>query len=142
VASTVHFLSAPHYTFRSLIKDVLGLNEQILGLFVVAVLFTSTGGIVIASILKYLDNIVKEYTGSVANILTAVVSSFLFPDKFEFTPYIILSMGCLLTGIYLYETQKAANNVTNNSMTTAPVSTKVAGAKTATKTKNVENSKK
>merc|ERR1712012_226293 len=28
VASTVHFLSAPHYTFRSLIKDVLGLNEQ------------------------------------------------------------------------------------------------------------------
>ena len=24
VASTVHFLSAPHYTFRSLIKDVLG----------------------------------------------------------------------------------------------------------------------
>jgi len=141
VASTVHFLSAPHYTFRSLIKDVLGLNEQILGLFAVAVLFTSTGGIVIASILKYLDNIVKEYTGSVANILTAVVSSFLFPDKFEFTPYIILSMGCLLTGIYLYETQKAANNVTNNSMT-APVSTKVAGAKTATKTKNVENSKK
>lgn len=68
--------------------------------------------------------------------------SFLFPDKFEFTPYIILSMGCLLTGIYLYETQKAANNVTNNSVTTAPVSTKVAGAKTATKTKNVENSKK
>ena len=48
-------------------------------------------------------------------------------------------MGCLLTGIYLYETQKAANNVTNNS---APVLTKVAGAKTATKTKNVENSKK
>ena len=68
--------------------------------------------------------------------------SFLFPDKFEFTPYIILSMGCLLTGIYLYETQKAANNVTNNSVTTAPVLTKVAGAKTATKTKNVENSKK
>ena len=31
-------------------------------------------GIVVASILKYLDNIVKEYTGSVANILTAVLS--------------------------------------------------------------------
>ncbi len=32
--------------------------------------------------------------------------SFLFPDKFKFTPYIVLSMGCLLSGIYLYETKK------------------------------------
>jgi hypothetical protein len=38
----------------------------------VALLFASLGGLVVASILKYLDNIVKEYTGSVANILTAV----------------------------------------------------------------------
>merc|ERR1712029_569386 len=104
-------------TFRSLIKDVLGLNQQILGLYVIAVLFASLGGIVVASILKYLDNIVKEYTGSVANILTAVLSSVLFPDKFKFTPFIIMSMTSLLSGIYLYETKKAPpqEQATNNS---------------------------
>ena len=38
-----------------------------------AALFTgSIGGLVVASILKYLDNIVKEYSGSVANIMTAL----------------------------------------------------------------------
>ena len=36
--------------------------------------------------------------------------SFLFPDKFKFTPYIVLSMGCLLSGIYLYETKKKATS--------------------------------
>jgi len=93
----------------------------------VAVLFASLGGLIVASILKYLDNIVKEYTASVANIITAVASrylssywksslnsnhaffrfSFLFPDKFKFTLYIVLSMASLLSGILLYETKKA-----------------------------------
>ncbi len=43
----------------------------------------SCGGLVVAAILKYLDNIVKEYSGNIANIITAVISSFLFPDKFQ-----------------------------------------------------------
>ena len=47
-------------------------------LLVVAVAFSSLGGLAVASILKFLDNIVKEYTGSVANILTAVVSRYAF----------------------------------------------------------------
>lgn len=115
VASGLHLMNTPGYAAQSLIKDVQGLEEKILVLLIIAVLFTSLGGVVVASILKYLDNIVKEYTGSTANILTAVVSSFLFPDKFEFTPYIILSMGCLLTGIYLYETQKAKSGTSSNS---------------------------
>jgi len=75
-------------------------------LFLIALLFGSLGGLVVASILKYLDNIVKEYTGSFANILTGVACAFLFPDKFAFTIHIILSMVCLLSGIYLYETKK------------------------------------
>ena len=50
---------------------------------VLAVLFGGLGGLVVASILKHLDNVVKEYSASFANILTAVVSSFLFPDKFR-----------------------------------------------------------
>ena len=48
----------------------------------------------------------QEYSGSTANILTAVLCAGLFPDKFELTVYIMLSMTCLLTGIYLYESKK------------------------------------
>jgi len=107
VATTVHFISKPTYTLPVLIQDIQNTDSTILTILVIAVLFASLGGIVVASILKYLDNIVKEYTGSVANILTAVLSSVLFPDKFKFTPFIIMSMTSLLSGIYLYETKKA-----------------------------------
>jgi len=107
VASTYHFISNPTYTIPLLIEDLKNTDSTILMILVIAVLFASLGGIVVASILKYLDNIVKEYTGSVANILTAVLSSVLFPDKFKFTPFIIMSMTSLLSGIYLYETKKA-----------------------------------
>ena len=74
VASTVHFVSRPTYTLPILIQDLQNTDPNILFILVIAVLFASLGGIVVASILKYLDNIVKEYTGSVANILTAVIS--------------------------------------------------------------------
>lgn len=65
--------------------------------------FESTGGIVVASILRVLDNIVKEYSASVANIVTAIVSAALFPDKFKITGFVVLSLGCLVSGIFLYE---------------------------------------
>ena len=48
----------------------------------------------------------QEYSSSTANILTAVLCAVLFPDKFEFTVYVMLSMACLFTGIYLYESRK------------------------------------
>jgi len=108
IASLVHFITNPSYVPSNFIQDLQGLESNLLLILIVAVSVSSLGGIMVASILKYLDNIVKEYTGSVANIITAVVSSFLFPDKFKFTPYIVLSMGCLLSGIYLYETKKKA----------------------------------
>ncbi len=53
---------------------VIGLDGFVQMLLVVAMTFSSLGGLAVASILKYLDNIVKDYTGSVANILTALVS--------------------------------------------------------------------
>ena len=74
IASIVHFISKPTYSPASLIEDIQGLNSTVFLIMVVAVTFSSLGGIAVASILKYLDNIVKEYTGSVANIITAVVS--------------------------------------------------------------------
>jgi len=107
VTMIVHFVSRPTYTIPVLIQDLQSTSSTVLIILVIAVSFASLGGIVVAAILKYLDNIVKEYTSSVANILTAVVSSVLFPDKFKFTPFIVMSMTSLLSGIYLYETKKA-----------------------------------
>ena len=53
----------------------------------------------------------QEYSISTANILTAVLCAVLFPDKFEFTVYVMLSMACLFTGIYLYESRKVTETV-------------------------------
>ena len=75
----------------------------------VALLFGSVGGLAVAAILKMFDNVVKEYTGSFANILTSIICALLFPDKFEFTIYVIISMSSLFTGIYLYEANKIKN---------------------------------
>ena len=40
-------------------------------------------------VLKYLDNVVKEYSGQVSNILTAIVCAYIFPDRFEITVFIV-----------------------------------------------------
>ena len=59
------------------------MTNQVYYLFLFALCIGSVGGLVVAAILKFLDNIVKEYSGSIANVLTAVVCSVLFPDKFQ-----------------------------------------------------------
>ena len=51
----------------------------------------------------------ESYAFSKTKLFSTFIFSFLFPDKFKFTPYIVLSMGCLLSGIYLYETKKKAD---------------------------------
>ena len=53
--------------------------------------------------MKYLDNVVKEYSGQVSNILTAIVCAYIFPDRFEITVFIVLSLFLLFWGIYIYE---------------------------------------
>lgn len=76
-------------------------------LLAMALLFSSMGGLVVAAILKQLDNIVKEYSGATANMVTALFCSFLFPEKFSFTVFIFFAMVLLFIGIYLYENKKA-----------------------------------
>merc|ERR1712179_342937 len=67
--------------------------------------------LVVASILKKLDNIVKEYTGATANMVTALLCSFLFPEKFRFTFFIFSAMILLFIGIFLYENKKINKTV-------------------------------
>ena len=78
---------------------------------VLALVFSSMGGLVVASILKKLDNIVKEYTGATANMVTALLCSFLFPEKFRFTFFIFSAMILLFIGIFLYENKKINKTV-------------------------------
>ena len=85
-------------------------TDGVLVLLVMALVFSSVGGLVVAAILKRLDNIVKEYTGATANIVTALLCSFLFPEKFTFTVFILVALVLLFLGIYLYENKKTKHD--------------------------------
>ena len=102
----VHVLSSntvgPVEAFSSL-GDV---SYEVIVLLMMALVFSSIGGLVVASILKKLDNIVKEYSGATANMVTALLCSFLFPEKFTFTLFIFVATVLLFLGIYLYENKK------------------------------------
>ena len=106
VAVVVHLVSAanihPIQAFYSL--SITDTRVQIL--LVVALFFGSVGGLVVATILKKLDNVVKEYSSATANIFTAVLCSFMFPERFSFTEYIVVAMVLLFSGIFLYERMK------------------------------------
>ena len=63
----------------------------------------------ILSVLKHFDNVVKEYTYLAGNILISIVCSKLYPDKFEFDGFIVVSLALLFAGIYIYEGYSAKN---------------------------------
>jgi len=111
VASLVHVISATNVTLFEAFGNLPNVVPVVQFLLVVALTFSSIGGLVVAAILKLLDNIVKEYSAATANILTALVCSFLFPEKFQFNMFIVLSMMFLFAGIYLYEAKKPKQSV-------------------------------
>ena len=86
----------------------MSFNIQILMGF--AIFFAGIGGIVVASILKLLDNVVNEYSAYCANILTAIVCCLMFPDRFQFTIFMELSIASLILGIFLYERKEVSKN--------------------------------
>merc|ERR1719154_753811 len=86
--------------------DLRNVKLDVRILLLVALCTSSVGGLVVAAILKRLDNIVKEYSSATANMFTAIVCSLLFPEKFTFTVFILFAMFLLFLGIYLYETKK------------------------------------
>ena len=104
VASLVHVVSAADIDYNDVVLGNLSSTSYKVKVFLVlGLLFSSIGGLVVAAILKRLDNVVKEYSSATANMFTAVLSALLFPDKFEMTIFILLAMVLLFTGIYLYE---------------------------------------
>ena len=103
VASLVHIISSPDLSPDLVLTNLQSTDTKVQVFVVLGLLFSSVGGLVVAAILKKLDNVVKEYSSATANMFTAVISAILFPDKFQITVFILLAMGLLFTGIYLYE---------------------------------------
>jgi drug/metabolite transporter (DMT)-like permease len=106
VAAAVHAVSAADISPVSAFSVLQGVDTRVQGLLVVAILFGSVGGLVVATILKRLDNVVKEYSSATANMFTAILCSLMFPEKFSFTAYIVVAMVLLFTGIFMYERMK------------------------------------
>jgi len=121
VSTGVHLVSAANINPIHAFSELTGANTRVQTLLVVALVFGSVGGIVVAAILKRLDNVVKEYSSATANIFTAVLCSALFPEKFSFTGYIVWAMVLLFAGIYMYEVKKTTrpeDSKTDSSNTT------------------------
>ncbi|XP_013784885.1 CMP-sialic acid transporter 1-like [Limulus polyphemus] len=72
-------------------------------LLVLTVVTTAAQGITMAVVMRQLDNVVKFYTAALANIMTAIASACLFPDKFVLDITFIFSLLILIFAIYLYE---------------------------------------
>ena len=117
VASLVHIISSADLSLGLVLTNLQATDTKVQVFVVLGLLFSSVGGLVVAAILKKLDNVVKEYSSATANMFTAVISAVLFPDKFQITVFILLAMGLLFTGIYLYEEKslKSSPSEGNNS---------------------------
>ena len=116
VASIVHVVSAPNLDYDIVLQSLSSTSLKVQVFLILGLLFSSIGGLVVAAILKRLDNVVKEYSSATANIFTAVLSALLFPDKFEMTIFIVLAMLLLFIGIYLYEKKRFDSPRTNRSV--------------------------
>ena len=117
MASLVHIVSCPDLSPGLVLTNLQSTDTKVQVFVVLGLLFSSVGGLVVAAILKKLDNVVKDYSSASANMFTAVISALLFPDKFQITVFILLAMGLLFMGIYLYEKKGFNSSVSeeNNS---------------------------
>ena len=119
VATVVHLISAPNTLPSQIISQLSSASAKVHFFLVLGLIFSSVGGLVVAAVLKKLDNVVKEYSSATANMFTAVISATLFPDKFKITVFILLAMFLLFSGIFLYEkkTLNKSKSVTDNNNT-------------------------
>ena len=119
VATVVHLISAPNTLPSQILSQLSSASAKVHFFLALGLIFSSVGGLVVAAVLKKLDNVVKEYSSATANMFTAVISATLFPDKFKITVFILLAMFLLFSGIFLYEkkTLNKSKSVTDNNNT-------------------------
>ncbi|KAK2146008.1 hypothetical protein LSH36_640g01096 [Paralvinella palmiformis] len=92
-----------HPTTTTKLLQVTGSPSTIHGLILATITFSVVGGIVVAIIIKKLDNIVKLYAQAVSGAITAMSCAILFPEVFQFDVMYIVSFTLTIVAIYLYE---------------------------------------
>ena len=118
VTCMVHFGKNPTSFPSTIITQLSNASCIVNSCLVIGLLFGSIGGLVVASVLKKMDNVAKvvkgtvsqfliiflqEYSSAAASLLTAVLCAILFPDKFQITEFIVGGMVILFCGIFFYE---------------------------------------
>ncbi|CAM9776003.1 unnamed protein product [Scytosiphon promiscuus] len=91
-----------------------------------AVLLNSMGGLVVAMVVKYADNVIKGFATSISILLTAVISMVLF--DFEVSICFVIGGGLVLYSTYLYS-QKPPSSASPESP--SPSSSSGGGAPTS-----------
>ena len=72
---------------------------------VACIVLSSASGIVVALIVKKLDNIVKLYAQAVANTLTSIACALLFPEHFQFSFHFFFCLLLMIVAVFVYESQ-------------------------------------
>jgi hypothetical protein len=72
-------------------------------LIIAVIVLTASCGIIVAVVMKKLDNIVKLYTQAMSSGLTCLACIVLFPRVFQFDILFIASLMMTSFAIYLYE---------------------------------------
>lgn len=83
--------------------------------FYLIIFFKSIGGLTVAAVIKYADNILKEFATSVSIIVTSFVSYYLLNDFIPNFTFIIGSLFVLVsTFFYNYEKAKTSTIETDD----------------------------
>ncbi|XP_078614737.1 uncharacterized protein LOC144883892 isoform X2 [Branchiostoma floridae x Branchiostoma japonicum] len=90
------------------------LRSEIVFLLVASILLGGAGGLAVAAIIKSLDNIVKIYSASISILMTAIVCSFLFPEKFVLNTAFVFAVLLILVSSVLYDRQDLSNILPSN----------------------------
>ncbi len=69
------------------------------------IIFQALGGLVIAAVIKYADNILKGFATSISIILSSVVSYFFLKDSVPNTLF-VMGSGFVIAATFLYGYEK------------------------------------
>ncbi|XP_070544904.1 uncharacterized protein [Ptychodera flava] len=104
------------YVTRGKPLEIQGnLNMTITWLLVLTILLGGAGGLLVAAIIKNIDNIAKIYSATFAIFLTAILCSMLFPANFKLNFMFVCALFFILISSWMYERfkPKPADSATN-----------------------------
>lgn len=78
----------------------------------IVIFMQAFGGLLVAVVVKYADNILKGFATSFAIVLSCIVSVYLF--NFHVTTQFLVGAGLVITAIYLYSQPKPPQKETSN----------------------------